>query len=132
MVAYNRHYDCSEDRGVVPEFKTHQEITWAIGHDPVPRHVVCAANRYGTTIIAGARHHDSIMRSAIAFIGGGDFRVGYEKLLEEAGEREQQGFIDQYGVFMSREEAAYIVVQNKQPLRDSKIVSRELYSENIY
>ena len=116
-------------------FRTHQEITWAEGHDPVPRHVVCAANKYGDVIICGARHHDKVMKSQIIAIGKGSHKAGYKFLRTNPveGERtEQQGFIDQYGIWMSREEAAFIVVANKQHLRDVRFTSKGLFSENLY
>lgn len=64
------------------------------------RRVVCAANRYESTIggnpmvFVGVRHYCPIMRQNIQpFI---------EHLNRSS---EVQGFVDQYGVFMDREEA---------------------------
>lgn len=116
-------------------FRTHQEITWAEGHPPVPRIVVCAANKYGDVIIAGARHHDSVMKSQIEEIGGGDHKAGWTQLCDGtiSGERaEQQGFIDQYGVWMSREEAAFVVTANKQSGLRNPDHGGILFSEDLY
>jgi hypothetical protein len=43
----------------------------------------------------------------------------------------EQGFIDQYGNYISRANAAKIVVQNRQELR-MPIENGILYSENLY
>ena len=56
------------------------------------RLVVCAAMRQGEMIVAGARHYDSVMRKAIEKLGLPIH--GWE-----------QGFIDQKGAFLTREEA---------------------------
>ena len=110
------------------EWRTHQEITWAEGNDPVPRTVVCAANRYADkpeVILCGARHWDSVMRNMAEALGGIDVVLSWGK--------EEQGFIDQFGVFMSREEAAYVVKANGQVIREPEELDRGyLFSENIY
>lgn len=87
----------------------------------VDRYVVCAANRRKSDgmIICGARHWDKIMNDVAQSLGDNTFDWG-------------QGFIDQYGLYLSREDAAFIVIQNKQPLRDYKIIGGQLYSENLY
>ena len=88
----------------------------------VPRIIVCAANRIDGLIICGARHHDSIMRAVYSNLGLGNVKT-YS--------REEQGFIDQYGQFVTREDAAFIVKANKQHLRDPE-VGDKLFSENLY
>jgi len=88
----------------------------------IDRHIVCAANKYGDLIICGARHHDKIMNSVLGKIRAID--VDFERVGE-------QGFIDQYGTFVTREDAKEIVVANKQPLRDTPLYD-VLFSENIY
>lgn len=116
------------------EFRTHQETTWAPKLDLIPRYVVCAANRYGEIIIAGARHHDNIMRNTIAAIGDGDWKKGYHILagVDLNSPSEEQGFIDQFGVFMSREEAAHIIEINKQSVAEPDDIDGFLISENLY
>lgn len=94
------------------------------------RFVVCAACKYGDLIICGARHFDMVMHSQIR-------HIREDKLFsfEEAG-RAEQGFIDQFGVFMSREEAFEVaraagqlnVRREKTPHPDST----ELFSEDLY
>ncbi len=54
--------------------------------------VVCAAMKKGEIIVAGARHYDMVMRSQIEAMNVGSH--GWE-----------QGFIDQKGKFLTREEA---------------------------
>ena len=61
------------------------------GETPV-RFVVCAACRKDGVVVAGARHLDGVMRGVMRMMGMG--YAGWE-----------QGFIDQFGVFMTREEA---------------------------
>ena len=110
------------------KYRTHQEITWAEGHDPVARYVVCAANRFGDLVICGARHYDSVMCRVIKELGG-------MEAVHDGLERDdiEQGFIDQYGAFMSRDEAAFVVVSNKQAIAEPEQAELgRLISENIY
>lgn len=84
------------------------------------RYVVCAANRFTCgTIITGARHWDSIMCDLA------------DKLNLDGG-KEEQGFIDQWQNFMTREEATKVVLTNKQWLRETPLDSDILFSENLY
>ena len=93
----------------------------------VPRHIVCAANKFelpdGTHIVVcGARHHDKIMNRVLDVL----------ELVHPEGKDGEQGFIDQYQQFVSRKDARYIVLKNKQSLRGSTPMLDELYSENLY
>ncbi len=88
----------------------------------VKRYVVCAANRYGELILCGPRHHDTRMNQTLLLLK--------EKGLE-LGQRDEEGFVDQFGIFLSREEACKIVLLNKQPLQDPDLRKR-LFSENLY
>ncbi len=87
------------------------------------RHVVCAANRYGDLIICSPRHHDKIMNAQIRAIGKGLCKptAGY------------QGFVDQFGVFISREEAFVIAKASGQKLnlKRNSGNGKDLYSEGI-
>lgn len=87
------------------------------------RLLVCAALRHKDTrlIICGARHFDGIMRAMIEKLGGVTEWKGHC----------YQGFIDNMGMFVSREEAWNIAKENGQIRRE---VSGEgkLYSENLY
>lgn len=82
--------------------------------------IVCAANRLGCLIFCGARHCDRTMyRQANA---AGINLVGTE-----------QGFINQFGEFRTREEALKIVLENGQPFNAKRNGSKtELFSEGLY
>lgn len=83
--------------------------------------VVCAANRHRETnrIICGARHWDNIMRS--------------QKLESETFNGWDQGFINQFGEFLTREEAWVIAEKNNQ-IKEKCYETQTgyLYSENLY
>lgn len=91
-------------------------------HFPIPV-VVCAAIRSKEgKIVAGARHWDSVMRGQVC----PDGRRPTEWLSTE------QGFIDQFGNFLTREQAWTVAVNAKQLV--GKHVGRQgvLYSEDLY
>lgn len=102
---------------------------WEDNNIEKPRQfVVCAACKYGDVIIAGARHYDSVMHSQLkAFPEKGEVRMMNRGLVI-------QGFINQFGEFLSREEAIKIVLGNDQPidLTRNGHQDRELYSEALY
>lgn len=95
------------------------------------RVVVCAAIRKDELIICGARHFDTVMRGVIATMK--IKHTGFE-----------QGFIDQYGVFMTRREAWVIADKAGQIRRPTGLETEynprpanvgdeaELFSENLY
>ena len=92
--------------------------------NPVKRIVVTAANKLGDTgiLLVGARHWDSVMRAQW-------------KVLKNTVEVEQkdieQGFIDQYGQFLSRKEAFIVANENGQKLIGENW-HNELFSENLH
>lgn len=79
----------------------------------VQRRVVCAALRRGGTIICGPRHWDSICR--------GTSKDGWD-----------QGFVDQHGVFLTREEAWTVAFDAGQIIRRVGGDGKRLFSENLY
>jgi len=89
------------------------------------RRVVCAANKTKSgTVLLGARHWDTWMveQAHPHRIRGGD---------------EEQGFIDQYGNFLTRKEAWVIAKRQNQIIRyvagqSSETVDDILWSENLY
>lgn len=92
------------------------------------RFVVCAACRYGEMIICGARHYDMVMHGVLA-------QLKEDRLFafEEVGKVEQ-GFIDQRGVFMDREEA-FLVAEAAGQLnvrREKTPGKGTLFSEDLY
>ena len=90
--------------------------------DKPKQRVVCAAirNKEGK-IICGARHYDGIMHSQI-ISDGGNWIVA------------DQGFIDQFGNYLTRHEAYKIAKINGQIIRDHEDAdhNQKLYSENLY
>lgn len=83
--------------------------------------VVCAAIKIGDVILCGARHCDSAMRSQAKAIGIITMQNG------------QQGFIDQFGDFLTRKEAMNIVKENGQTFHIERNQGDSvLYSEGLY
>jgi hypothetical protein len=88
------------------------------------RRVVCAAVRSPEgQVICSARHFDQLMRSIITACG-----------LWSRAEVEpwEQGFIDQFGVFMTREEAHLVAKAAGQIIRHCGGDGGALFSENLY
>lgn len=96
----------------------------------IKRFIVCAANRYttnqGEVVVIGVRHYYPIMRK---FIYAVQFEQG-EKLLMQSGD---QGFIDQWGNWISREDALFIAESNGQYINyESNGSTTKLFSEGLY
>lgn len=88
--------------------------------DRSQRRVVCAANMFPDgVIILGARHWDPLM-------------CAHSNLLGRRGGNEEQGFIDQWRVFMTREEAWIVAEEANQIVYRGNWVEGVLYSENLY
>ncbi len=88
------------------------------------RWVVCAANKYDDYIVCGARHFDSIMHGVLHAMDNRPHSSTAE-----------QGFIDQFGVWMNRVEALQVAKDSGQPLnmeRNGCPQNRKLYSEGLY
>ena len=91
-----------------------------------PRKVVCAALRVGNEIICGPRHYCSIMISQIKISG---LSAGEWKKAE-------QGFVDQYDCFLTREQA-YVIAKHAGQITDNHDKSHSqikdiLISEDLY
>lgn len=96
------------------------------------RRVVCAANQYdivdpidgwGKVIITGIRHYCPLMRQNLK---------SWVDLIDRSSE--EQGFVDQYGVFMDRFEAL-MVAQDAGQLnicRPKTSPENRLFSEDLY
>lgn len=85
--------------------------------------VVCAANRHPSgLIICGARHRDPIMRAQAEASGLDDWRQC------------EQGFINQFGEFLTREEAMIKVKLSGQPFDAERCGGngKMLFSEGLY
>lgn len=95
------------------------------------RRVVCAANRDVDTnsIIIGARHWDFLMHESFR-----RWLTAYGFVVDEARFTEQ-GFIDQHGDFMTRQEAWKVALDANQIIRrvgGDTSNGGTLYSENLY
>lgn len=94
------------------------------------RRVVCAANRCPNShhMILGARHWDKAMQrhyGLFSFAGYTDSDVDFS----------EQGFIDQYGEFLNRQEAWKVAEAAGQIIRRGEWNESQggtLYSENLY
>lgn len=87
------------------------------------RVVVCAAiRRKDGKIVCGARHYDAVMRGQI--LRGGKRP---NKWLSA-----EQGFIDQFGVFMNRQEAWTVADTAGQVNYGRDYSEGTLYSEDLY
>jgi len=90
------------------------------------RRVVCAANQFSDgTMLLGARHWDLLMHAQADAKG------------IQAGKEERQGFIDQYGNFLTRKEAWKVAKKQNQIFRlcGGQVLENDnesLYSENLY
>jgi len=84
------------------------------------RRIVCAAIKsIDGHIICGARHYDPLMRAAIK-----TSTVDWKKA--------DQGFVDQRGEYLTREEAWPIAEAAGQIIRRVGGDGERLYSENLY
>lgn len=95
----------------------------------VVRHVVCSAIRAADgDVLLGIRHYSADMRAQIAVR-----RDGWKF---EHRHDEDQGFVDQHGVFMSREEAFRVAADHGQIRYLDKcgvgLDGPKLYSEGLY
>lgn len=90
------------------------------------RRVVCAANRlHDGRLLIGARHWDELMVAQSEMLRG---RYTGRQIVEA-----QQGFIDQWGNFLSRAEAWMVASAADQILRRGPgFDGPELFSENLY
>lgn len=103
----------------------------------VDRRIVCAALRLGDALVLGPRHFDQTMRATIRALKGDD--------PEREWMHAEQGFVDQFGDFLTRREAFTVADQQRQIRRlvgsqhtwdrDSGLdayFAQDLYSENLY
>ena len=82
--------------------------------------IVSAANRYNNrVVVCGARHFDMVMHSVLEAV------PSWRKI------REEQGFIDNRGVFHTREEALVIAKAADQLVGKHQPYS-QLFSEDLY
>ena len=91
--------------------------------DDSKRRIVAAANRRKSDglIIVGPRHCDMTMRALFVQLGG-----------YQVWRCADQGFVDQFGTFHTREEAHVIATRQGQIIRRCGGDETRLYSENLY
>lgn len=86
--------------------------------------VVCAAIRHKNgDIILGPRHFDATMHKQIA---------QYKLIHTDWDKSSEQGFIDNHGVFLTRQEAFLIAQKEGQIIRRCGGDEGKLFSENLY
>lgn len=103
------------------------------------RWIVCAATKITSNqgkeiLLVGPRHWDRTMHLQYGLIDD-SHNIQYRDY-----EKDEQGFIDQHGLFLTREEAWTIAQENGQIKRrvggDERVVAGEtkyrLFSENLY
>ena len=103
-----------------------------MSNTPPPQRIVCAANRHLFThfMVLGVRHFDEHMIQQI------DLMREYNP--SKAGDqncRWEQGFIDQYGKFLDRQQAHQVAQAAGQIIRrvgGDTADGGTLYSENLY
>ena len=94
---------------------------------PPTRKIVCAACVAGDLIIAGARHWDSVMNNVLDTLQAEGSKL--------KGKDFKQGFIDQYGIYLSREDAMKVALSAGQDIDIERCCGGSkttLYSEGLY
>lgn len=94
----------------------------------IRRVVVCAAIKYDDIIITGARHYDPIMCQQLDLIP----KEKRQSIRKKGKPFYMQGFIDQWGNFMDRKEAATVALNSGQALRNPDLNPDMLFSEDLY
>jgi hypothetical protein len=122
-----RVYFLANDDGGYADVETNTEEAAPVDA-VVIRRVVCAACKHRTMplMLVGARHFDKVMHQQLDVI-----RKAYPCLNKDW----EQGFIDQFGEFMGREEAMEVAVKARQPLDIERGCGGDystLYSEGLY
>ena len=106
------------------------------GRHGIQRVVVCAANKVysdvwedGWLIIPANRHHSPLMNKLYDALDCSRFTGSIKLDLR----RTEQGFIDQWGDFMSREEALKVALASGQRINMKRNgSSTQLFSEGLY
>lgn len=92
-------------------------------HDS-PQFVVCAAMlMQDDSIVVGIRHFSPEMRKIMKRAYGDKYHLQVK----------EQGFVNQFGKFLTREEAYNVAIMNGQILRNTvSLPHGTLYSEHLY
>lgn len=90
-----------------------------------PSRIVCAACLFSEGLVLGARHWDTRMHDAAKALFGSE---------RYAKQEDVQGFIDQFGNFLDRQEA-WVVAEREGQIRNPNVAGGAkgtLYSEHLY
>lgn len=118
---------CDHDECGVTECRIEEDYWKKNNITKPPQRIVCAAikNKVTDEIILGIRHFDQFMREQIERREHHQDRAIWK--------RAEQGFVDQFGDFLTREEAYIIAKENGQIIRpDGTHDDKTLYSECLY
>ena len=97
----------------------------------ITRFVVCAANKYGDEVIMGIRHHCPLMRGNMDARDKRDLKAGLDA--SDLNVMSCQGFVDQWGNWLSRDEAFNLVKATGQQINwERNGCNKTLYSEGLY
>ncbi|QQG32217.1 hypothetical protein CkP1_0277 [Citrobacter phage CkP1] len=104
---------------------------WLYDDCLLQRVIVCAANRFklkdgGTIVIPGSRHYSKDMAAVIDLLE--------DKIVTDHVHGDDQGFIDQWGTYFTREEALIIATHAGQinTRREKGSPLDTLFSEDLY
>lgn len=132
-----------QERYVINNYITNDSegfVGWRWDKYNVKLKIVSAANRYRDYIVVGVRHHCNMMRSHVTLVGSligvsSNMEVeGRKALLKYAGgpDKEEQGFVDQYGTFHDRKQAYKIALKAGQIKEGEVQIKGMLFSEDLY
>lgn len=114
---------------IIPEI-CYRVADWWDGRK-LQRRIVCAANRFelkegGTIVIPGTRHYSPDMAKVLDLIR--------DKVVTDHVSGDNQGFVDQWGWYFTREEAVIIAKHAGQlnTVRKKTGPEDELFSEDLY
>lgn len=104
--------------------KLHLEATRSL-LNPETQRVVCAAIQHSSgEVLTSIRHYDALMRMTI--------EARQDQAIWSDHENITQGFVDQWGNFLTRKEAMVVAIRQNQIIRPEGSHSDELYSECLY
>ncbi len=98
-----------------------------------PQRVVCAAALMNDgLIVTGVRHYSPDMRATLRRLYGNGLRAFGRWWIKPYHLRvKEQGFVDQYGIFLSRKEA-WVIADREGQMRHRASLPGTLFSENLY
>lgn len=118
-------FDDYHSAEIAEVIRAHDSRVW-----PDETHVLCAANRFtlangSTIIITGARHYSPNMSNVMRLFSK-------RKMFKTQVLGDDQGFITNHGVYITREEGLEMATRLGQLLVDRNGSRNELFSEGLY